>query len=230
MPTPRGALCPRITALNAKPSAASVVQQETLRRSFVSCLFFPDPPMNLSDIKELLRAIAESGIEEVEVEQDGTRVVVRRSGATVSFASPMPAMSYAPPPYMPYPPQMPYGPPPVAYAPSPTAPAPMAHDGTGIATPPAPVAAAAPEAPAAPTGVTLRAPIVGTFYASGSPDAPPFVAVGDTVAKGQVLCIIEAMKLMNEIEAEVAGTVRQVLAQNAQPVEYDQPLFLIEPA
>jgi len=189
--------------------------------------------MNLSDIKELLRAIAESGIEEVEVEQDGTRVVVRRSGATVSFASPMAAMPYAPPGYLPYPPQMPYGQPAVAYAPSPTAPAPMPHDGTGIATPPAPVPAAAPaapEAPAAPTGVTLRAPIVGTFYAAGSPDAPPFVAVGDTVAKGQVLCIIEAMKLMNEIEAEVAGTVRQVFAQNAQPVEYDQPLFLIEPA
>ncbi len=75
---------------------------------------------------------------------------------------------------------------------------------------------------------TLTSPIVGTFYRSPSPDDPPFVEIGSEVRKGQVLCIIEAMKLMNEIESEVDGTVRRVLVENGQPVEYGEPLFLIE--
>ncbi|RIH90193.1 Biotin carboxyl carrier protein of acetyl-CoA carboxylase [Calidithermus terrae] len=76
----------------------------------------------------------------------------------------------------------------------------------------------------------VKAPIVGTFYRAPSPDAEPFVKEGDTVKKGQVLCIIEAMKLMNEIESEVAGVVRKVLVNNGEPVEYGQVLFIIEPA
>lgn len=76
----------------------------------------------------------------------------------------------------------------------------------------------------------MKAPIVGTFYSSSSPDAAPYVQVGDRVQVGQVLCIVEAMKLMNEIESEVAGIVRKILVNNAQPVEYGQDLFLIEPA
>jgi len=78
------------------------------------------------------------------------------------------------------------------------------------------------------SGTPLKAPIVGTFYASSSPDAAPYVKVGDTVSAGQVLCIIEAMKLMNEIEAETGGVVREILVKNAEPVEYGQTLFLIE--
>ncbi|MCL6527514.1 MAG: acetyl-CoA carboxylase biotin carboxyl carrier protein, partial [Thermaceae bacterium] len=78
--------------------------------------------------------------------------------------------------------------------------------------------------------VEVKAPIVGTFYAAPSPDAPPFVKEGDRVQKGQVLCIIEAMKLMNEIESEVSGTVKQLLVRNGEPVEYGQALFLIDPA
>ena len=74
----------------------------------------------------------------------------------------------------------------------------------------------------------MPAPIVGTFYAAPAPDADPFVKVGDRVEVGQTLCIIEAMKLMNEIEAETAGTIKQILVQNAEPVEFDQPLFVIE--
>jgi acetyl-CoA carboxylase biotin carboxyl carrier protein len=70
---------------------------------------------------------------------------------------------------------------------------------------------------------------VGTYYASPSPDAEPFVQVGDVVKPGDVLCIIEAMKLMNEIEAEVGGTVKEILVENAQPVQYDEPLFVVEP-
>lgn len=104
-------------------------------------------------------------------------------------------------------------------------PAPMPNPASTAAAAPAP-AAAKPE----PTGVEVRAPIVGTFYESPSPDSGPYVAVGDTVKAGDVLCIIEAMKLMNEIEAELSGVVTQILVQNATPVEYDQPLFIIEPA
>jgi acetyl-CoA carboxylase biotin carboxyl carrier protein len=88
--------------------------------------------------------------------------------------------------------------------------------------------AAAPAAPAEPTGHTLKAPMVGTFYRSPSPGSPPFVEVGQAVTKGQTLCIIEAMKLLNEIESDVSGTVKAVLTENGQPVEYGQPLFVIE--
>ena len=77
--------------------------------------------------------------------------------------------------------------------------------------------------------IESRSPIVGTFYQSSSPDAPPFVSVNDTIKKGDVLCIIEAMKLMNEIEAEVSGTIVEILVENGQAVEYDQPLFRIKP-
>lgn len=97
-----------------------------------------------------------------------------------------------------------------------------------MAAPGAPAAAAAPEAPPAPAGHTLKSPMVGTFYRSPSPGAPSFVEVGQAVAKGQTLCIIEAMKLLNEIESDAAGTVKAILVENGQPVEYGQPLFVIE--
>jgi acetyl-CoA carboxylase biotin carboxyl carrier protein len=87
---------------------------------------------------------------------------------------------------------------------------------------------AAPLAPPQPSGHTLKSPMVGTFYRAPSPAAPPFVEVGQTVSKGQTLCIIEAMKLLNEIESDVSGTVKAILVENGQPVEYGQPLFLIE--
>ncbi len=93
-----------------------------------------------------------------------------------------------------------------------------------------PVAAlpAAPEPPAEPTGHTLKSPMVGTFYRAPSPGAPSFVEVGQSVSKGQTLCIIEAMKLLNEIESDVSGTVKAILVENGQPVEYGQALFVIE--
>ena len=83
-------------------------------------------------------------------------------------------------------------------------------------------------APAAETGHTLKSPMVGTFYRSPSPGSPAFVEVGQSVSKGQTLCIIEAMKLLNEIESDASGTIRAVLVENGQPVEYGQPLFIIE--
>jgi len=100
--------------------------------------------------------------------------------------------------------------------------------------PPQPVPAAAspapaaPAAPAEPSGHALKAPMVGTFYRSPSPGSPSFVEVGQSVTKGQTLCIIEAMKLLNEIESDMAGTVKAILVENGQPVEYGQPLFIIE--
>lgn len=92
---------------------------------------------------------------------------------------------------------------------------------------PGPVAAAEAAAPAEPDGHAVKAPMVGTFYRSGSPGAAAFVEVGQAVKQGETLCIIEAMKLMNEIEADASGTIKAVLVENGQPVEYGQPLFII---
>ena len=110
----------------------------------------------------------------------------------------------------------------VAAAPLAVAPAPAA------AAMPAAAAPAAAEAPAAPAGHTVKSPMVGTFYRSASPGAKPFVEVGDTIQEGAPICIIEAMKIMNEIEADKTGVVKQILCTNGQAVEFGQPLFIIE--
>ena len=94
------------------------------------------------------------------------------------------------------------------------------------AVPPAPTPAAEVQ-PAEPEGHLIKAPMVGTFYRAGSPGAPPFVEIGQSVKKGDTLCIIEAMKLMNEIESDVDGVIKAILVENGQPVEFDQPLFVI---
>ena len=102
-----------------------------------------------------------------------------------------------------------------------------------VAPPPTPAAAAAvgapaaPAAPAVPEGHVVKSPMVGTFYRSGTPGAPAFVEIGQAVKQGETLCIIEAMKLMNEIEADASGTVKAILVENGQPVEYGQPLFVL---
>jgi len=106
-----------------------------------------------------------------------------------------------------------------------------------LASPPAQIPGAQPAPPATPTGesheqtdlVPIPSPMVGTFYTASAPDADPFVAVGEQVTADTVVCIVEAMKVMNEIKAEVGGTIEKVLAQNGQPVEYDQPLFMVRP-
>jgi acetyl-CoA carboxylase biotin carboxyl carrier protein len=100
----------------------------------------------------------------------------------------------------------------------------VAAPGAPAAVAPGPAAAAEPES----KGHTLKSPMVGTFYRAPSPGAPPFVEIGQSVTKGQTLCIIEAMKLLNEIECDQSGTVKAILVENGQPVEYGQPLFLIE--
>ena len=111
---------------------------------------------------------------------------------------------------------------PVTYALAPTA-APAAAPAVEVA----PVAAAAAE-PAAPTGHIVKSPMVGTFYRSSSPGAKPFVEIGDTIKEGETICIVEAMKILNEIETDKTGTVTQILVENGQAVEYGQPLYVIE--
>ena len=179
--------------------------------------------MDLTKIKKLLAIVAESDVAEVEIEEEGLKVVVRKN-------TPQPAVA-PPPAYPPY--QLGY------YMAPPSQQQPL-HPGSMPemnSAPVAPVEPFAAETPA-PTNATakeeasegeiIRAPIVGTFYRSPSPDSDPFVSVGDRVQPGDVLCIIEAMKLMNEIECETTGVVKKILAQNAEPVEFDQPLFVIE--
>lgn len=155
--------------------------------------------MNLKELKELIDILKDTDISEVEVERSGVRVKLKKGG-DITYHTAMPRMEY---------------PPAALVAPS-------------VAAPEQPQAAKAPEA-AKTNQIKVASPIVGTFYRASSPDKPPYVEVGDVVKKGQVLCIIEAMKLMNEIESEAAGKVVQVLIESGQPVEYGQALFLIEP-
>jgi acetyl-CoA carboxylase biotin carboxyl carrier protein len=163
-----------------------------------------DASMKAKELQELLDFIAKSGLNKVNIETEEFKISVQREPNTKHVVSAAPAAMHAP-------------------APAPVA-APVA----------APAAASAPAAPSAPAEAAggnykpLKAPMIGTFYRSSGPDAPAFVQVGDMVEKGQVICIIEAMKLFNEIEAEESGRIVKAMVENATPVEYDQPLFLIE--
>jgi len=159
--------------------------------------------MELKEIQDLIRFVAKSGVSEVELESKGFKIIIKTGQApTIVHASlPAPAPAYAPAPL------------PAAAAPAP-APAPSAAP------------AAAPESA---NYVTVKSPMIGTFYRSAGPGKPPFVNVGDEIKAGKAVCIIEAMKLFNEIESDVNGVIVKVLADDATPVEYDQPLFLVEP-
>lgn len=165
---------------------------------------------NLEEIKALIELVAEKQITEFELERGDFRLRIQRGGSAAVSEH-----SYTPPPLIVHAP-------PVATS-VPAAPA--------AETPRAASASAANTAPPAPTEENLHiitSPIVGTFYRSSSPTAEPFIKAGDTLSKGQTLCIIEAMKLMNEITAEVSGTVERIMVENGQPVEYGQPLFGIK--
>ncbi len=161
--------------------------------------------MNIKEIQDLIKFVAKSGVNEVEIEQKDFKIVIKADAEReqqqiyVQAAPQMPAPALAPAP--------------VAAAP----------------------AAAAPEAPAAAPAndsnlITVKSPMIGTFYRSSGPDKDPFVNVGDSIAVGDTVCIIEAMKLFNEIEAEVSGKIVKVLVDDSSPVEYDQPLFLVDPS
>jgi acetyl-CoA carboxylase biotin carboxyl carrier protein len=157
--------------------------------------------LSFEQIKELIEMVAKHRLHGLELERSGFKLVI--TGESVAAAAPLPARSAE------------------------AAPAPVALGASAPATA-APAAPSPPaESPVAADSHVIKSPIVGTFYASPSPDAEPFVRVGDRVRVGQVLCIVEAMKLMNEIESDVAGTVLQIYPKNAQPVEYGEPLFAI---
>ncbi len=157
--------------------------------------------MNLKEIKELIELMKNTDISELEIERSGVKVRLRKGG-DVTFHPSMPRMEY---------------PPAAIVAPA-------------VTEVPAPGGVAEKSAePVKANLIKVTSPIVGTFYRSSSPDKPAYVEIGDVVKKGQVLCIIEAMKLMNEIECESAGRIIQILVENGAPVEYGQPLFAIEP-
>lgn len=160
--------------------------------------------MKTSEIRDLIDFIAESGLNEVNVETKELKLYVKREPDQKILKSSAPVMAA-----------------PVA------APAPVMASAAPAISPKA-EKAEAPVAAGKKT-VDIKSPMIGTFYRSGSPENPPFISVGDKVTKGQTVCIIEAMKLFNEIESEVSGTVVKVMVENAQPVEYDQVLFVVEP-
>ena len=155
--------------------------------------------MDLRKLKTLIDLVQASGIAEIEINEEGAHVRIVTPPAQAAQAAP--AIIEIP-----------------QAAPAPAAPVPSA----------APAAPSAAPASSSPSGTQVTSPMVGTFYRAPSPGADPFVEVGTQVKKGDTLCIIEAMKLLNEIEAEVSGTVKEILVDNGSPVEFGQPLFVIE--
>lgn len=155
--------------------------------------------IDIRKLKTLLDLVSESGIGELEITDGDDRIRIVNAQKAAPAAAPAVAAQPAP----------------VVVAAAPSAPAPQ------------PAAQPAPAAAPAAQGTPLNSPMVGTFYRSSAPGAKPFVEVGDKVKKGQVVCIIEAMKLLNEVEAESDGVVKEICAENGQPVEFGQPLFIL---
>lgn len=155
--------------------------------------------METKEIQKLIDFIAQSGLDEVNIETTDLKIKVKRYGSA----------------------------PVVSVASAQSAPAPV------YTSAPAAQAPAAPSAPAEPAAsanlITIKSPMIGTFYRASNPETPAFASVGDEIAPGKVVCVIEAMKLFNEIESEISGRIVKVLVENATPVEFDQPLFLVEP-
>jgi acetyl-CoA carboxylase biotin carboxyl carrier protein len=154
--------------------------------------------MDLRKLKTLIDLVAESDIAELEVTEGESKVRIVKSSAI-----PQNQMVMVPQQGV------------------------QQFSAPAVQAPAAAPAAAAPAAPAEPTGHVVKSPMVGTFYRSSAPGAPAFVDVGSTVKEGDTLCIIEAMKLLNEIDADISGTVTKILVENGQPVEFGQPLFVI---
>ncbi|KAA6440307.1 acetyl-CoA carboxylase biotin carboxyl carrier protein [Dyadobacter flavalbus] len=161
--------------------------------------------METREIQKLIDFIAQSGLDEVNIETTDLKIKVKRYGsaptASVTSASP------------------------VSAAPSIATPAP-----TAPVTQSAPAEPVITAGPASSNLVTIKSPMIGTFYRASNPETPVFINVGDEIKPGKVVCVIEAMKLFNEIESEISGKIVKILVENATPVEFDQPLFLVEPA
>ena len=161
--------------------------------------------MDLKLVKKLLDLISDSEVDEVSIEEGDFKLKVKKKAesapANIHYQIPPGQAQPAPAPAQPL-----------------QAPAPAQNDS----------GSAEGSAESQPAGEVVKSPIVGTFYEAPSPDSDPFVKVGDRIEKGQPLCIVEAMKIMNEIEAEFSGTIQKVVVENGQPVEFDQPLFIIK--
>ena len=159
--------------------------------------------MDLREIQALIKFGSQNSVDEVEINRKDFKLLIKKNPAQVTTA--------------------------VVSAPTMVA-APVATQAPAAIPASAPAVAAAPVAPAATNYIEIKSPMVGTFYRASNPETPNFVNVGDEVAPGKVVCIIEAMKLFNEIESDIKGKIVKVLVDNATPVEFDQPLFLVEPA
>ena len=164
--------------------------------------------MKPKELKELIDFIAGSGLNEVNIETNEFKVNIKRDAEQNVIAAPAAAVA----------------------APAPAAAAPVPQAAPAPAAAPAPKAEAAVDLSSNAGLVEIKAPMIGTFYRSANPESPSFVNVGDEVKAGQTVCIVEAMKLFNEIESDVSGKIVKVLVDDATPVEYDQPMFLVEPA
>ncbi len=159
--------------------------------------------MDIKQIQDLIKFVSKSGVNEVSIEEKDFKITIKTNQEPTYVTATIPTAQAIP-----------------AAAPVALAPAPVA-------------AAPAAQAPAADDNakyITIKSPIIGTFYRSPGPDKASFVNVGDEVTPGKVICIVEAMKLFNEIESEVSGKIVKILVNDAQPVEYDQPLFLVDPS
>ena len=168
----------------------------------------PSSSMNLPEIEKLIKFVQSSGVSEVSLEQKDFKITIKTTHGAHSMhahTTPVHQVMHAP----------------IASAPM-----------QAVASAPAPAAAPAESAVSGDGSkyITIKSPMIGTFYRSSTPEKPVFVNVGDEIKPGKVMCIIEAMKLFNEIESEVSGKIVKVLVDNATPVEYDQPLFLIDPS
>jgi acetyl-CoA carboxylase biotin carboxyl carrier protein len=155
--------------------------------------------MDIKQIQDLIRFVSKSGVNEVSIEQTDFKITIKTNQAPTIVNATIPATQ------------------------------PVQNTMPAVNPVHTPAQTEAPAAADVSKYVTIKSPMIGTFYRSSSPDKPNFVSVGDEIQAGSVLCIIEAMKLFNEIESEVSGRIVKVLVENASPVEYDQPLFLVEP-
>lgn len=168
--------------------------------------------MTYKEITDLIKLVNKTELSEVKLKQEDFEILIRtkhhQSGKAIQTAQPIMTM-------------------PTTVAPAPAASTPVVSESVPAA--PAPVTPA-PQEDSTAGLLEVKSPIVGTFYRASSPDKPPFVKVGDTIESGSVVCIVEAMKLFNEIESEISGKIVKVLVEDAQPVEYDQPLFLVDPS
>ncbi len=158
--------------------------------------------MDFKQIQELIKIVNKSNIGELSIEDKGFKITIKQKEEAAQHFTTAPQQVYAPQP--------------------------IAAPQQSIAQPQA--GGTAPKAAEPSNLITIKSPMIGTFYRKASPDKPSFAEVGDEVSPGKVVCIIEAMKLFNEIESEVSGRIVKVLVDDATPVEYDQPLFLVEPA